>query len=87
MGHARLAPGESIVLVSDGVPEAMNAAGELFGRSRLNRVLVEMPAGLSAVKRVAAVNDEVSRFSAGAEMADDVTILVVRWIGPVMGAR
>jgi serine phosphatase RsbU (regulator of sigma subunit) len=39
------------------------------------------------VKRVAAVNDEVSRFSAGAEMADDVTILVVRWIGPVMGAR
>jgi len=40
-----------------------------------------LPAGLSAEKRVKAVNDEVHRFSAGAEMADDVTILVVRWRG------
>ena len=86
-GHARLAPSESLVLVSDGVPEAMNAAGELFGRARLNRFLSGMPAGLSASQRVAAVNDEVRRFYAGAEMADDVTILVVRWIGPATGDR
>jgi serine phosphatase RsbU (regulator of sigma subunit) len=86
-GRARLAPGESLVLVSDGVPEAMNAAGELFGRAQLNRFLSEMPPGLSAAQRVAAVNDEVRRFYAGAEMADDVTILVVRWIGPAAGAR
>ncbi|HLF39378.1 MAG TPA: CHASE2 domain-containing protein [Burkholderiales bacterium] len=79
--HARMAPGESLVLVSDGVPEAMNPAGELFGRARLARLLGAMPAGLSAEKRVKAVNDEVHRFSAGAEMADDVTILVVRWRG------
>jgi serine phosphatase RsbU (regulator of sigma subunit) len=46
-----------------------------------------MPPGLSAAQRVAAVNDEVRRFYAGAEMADDVTILVVRWIGPAAGAR
>ena len=79
--HTRMAPGESLVLVSDGVPEAMNPAGELFGRARLARLLGAMPAGLSAEKRVKAVNDEVHRFSAGAEMADDVTILVVRWRG------
>jgi serine phosphatase RsbU (regulator of sigma subunit)/CHASE2 domain-containing sensor protein len=79
--HTRMAPGESLVLVSDGVPEAMNPAGELFGRARLARLLAAMPAGLSAEKRVKAVNDEVRRFSAGAEMADDVTILVVRWRG------
>jgi len=65
----------------------MNAAGELFGRARLNRFLSGMPAGLSASQRVAAVNDEVRRFYAGAEMADDVTILVVRWIGPATGDR
>ena len=59
----------------------MNPAGELFGRARLARLLGAMPAGLSAEKRVKAVNDEVHRFSAGAEMADDVTILVVRWRG------
>ncbi|MGH8649724.1 MAG: PP2C family protein-serine/threonine phosphatase, partial [Burkholderiales bacterium] len=79
--HARIAPGESLVLVSDGVPEAMTASGEMFGRERLARLLSTMPAGLSAEKRVNAVNDEVRRFAAGAEMADDVTVLVVRWLG------
>jgi serine phosphatase RsbU (regulator of sigma subunit) len=82
VAHTRMAPGESLILVSDGVPEATNPAGEMFGRLRLNRLLATMPAGLSADKRVETVNDEVRRFTAGAEMADDVTILVVRWRGP-----
>jgi serine phosphatase RsbU (regulator of sigma subunit)/CHASE2 domain-containing sensor protein len=82
--HTRMEPGESLVLVSDGVPEAMNPAGELFGRARLTRLLATMPAGLSAEERVKTVNDEVRRFAAGADMADDVTILVVRWRGPVI---
>ncbi len=77
--QARLAPGESLILVSDGVAEAMNSAGELFGRARLDRLLATMPAGLSAAERVEAVNNDVRGFSAGAEMADDVTVLVVRW--------
>jgi serine phosphatase RsbU (regulator of sigma subunit) len=59
----------------------MNSSGELFGRARLGRLLLEMPAGLTAEARVKAVSDEVRRFSAGAEMADDVTLLVVRWLG------
>ena len=80
-------PGESLVLVSDGVPEAMNPTGELFGRARFGRLLATMPAGLSAEERVKAVNDEVRRFAAGADMADDVTILVVRWHGPVTADR
>jgi hypothetical protein len=28
------------------------------------------------------LSDDVRRFAAGADMADDVTILVVRWHGP-----
>jgi len=77
----RLAPGESLVMVSDGVPEAMNPAGELFGRARLAELLVKMPRTLSAGERVNAVREEVRKYAAGAEMADDVTILVVRWHG------
>jgi len=77
--RTRLARGESLILVSDGVAEAMNPAGELFGRARLGRLLAAMPAGLAAAQRVKAVEDEARRFSAGAEMADDVTVLVVRW--------
>jgi len=57
----------------------MNPAGDLFGRTRLLRLLEAMPSGLSAAQRVRVVEDDVRRFSAGAEMADDVTVLVVRW--------
>ena len=77
----RMSPGESIVLVSDGVTEAMNPQGELFGRDRLERLLGNLPASLTAEQRVNAVRDEVRRFSAGAEMADDITILALRWLG------
>jgi serine phosphatase RsbU (regulator of sigma subunit) len=80
-GRQRLAPGESLVMLSDGVPEAMNPTGELFGRARLAELLVKMPWTFSAGERVNAVREEVRKFAAGAEMADDVTILVVRWHG------
>jgi serine phosphatase RsbU (regulator of sigma subunit) len=80
-GRARMAPGESLVLLSDGVPEAMNRARELFGRARMRQMLAAMPPGLSAEQRVNAVGSEVREFSQGTEMADDVTVLVVRWHG------
>jgi serine phosphatase RsbU (regulator of sigma subunit)/CHASE2 domain-containing sensor protein len=80
--HSRLTPGDSLVLVSDGVPEAMNRAQQLFGRGHVASMLGAMPAGLSAEERVNAVNGEIRRYSEGAEQADDVTVLVVRWHGP-----
>jgi serine phosphatase RsbU (regulator of sigma subunit) len=72
----------SRVPVSDGVAEAMNRAHELFGRTGVGRILAVMPSGLGAEKRVNAVNSEVRKFSEGTEMADDVTVLMVRWHGP-----
>jgi serine phosphatase RsbU (regulator of sigma subunit)/CHASE2 domain-containing sensor protein len=80
--RSRLTPGDSLVLVSDGVPEAMNRAQELFGRGRVGSMLAAMPAGLSAEERVNAVNGEIRKYSEGTEQADDVTVLVVRWHGP-----
>jgi serine phosphatase RsbU (regulator of sigma subunit) len=44
-------------------------------------MLAAMPPGLSAEERVNAVGSEVRKFSQGTEMADDVTVLVVRWHG------
>ena len=80
--QSRLTAGDSLVLVSDGVPEAMNRAQELFGRGRVSPMLGAMPAGLSAEERVGAVNSEIRKYSEGAEQADDITVLVVRWHGP-----
>jgi adenylate cyclase len=80
--RSRLSPGDSLVLVSDGVPEAMNRTQQLFGRSRVAPMLAAMPASLTAEERVNAVNSEIRNYSEGTEQSDDITVLVVRWHGP-----
>lgn len=81
--HSRLAVGEMLCLMTDGVAEAQNAAGELFGPERVVerlRQLGDLAAGARDV--VLALNAEVSAFVADAEPADDLTLLALRWRGP-----
>jgi serine phosphatase RsbU (regulator of sigma subunit)/CHASE2 domain-containing sensor protein len=71
-----------VCVVSDGVTEAMNPARELYGAARLRDALerarnVENPAAL-----VDAIRADVAQFVGGAEAADDLTLLVLRWNGP-----
>jgi serine phosphatase RsbU (regulator of sigma subunit) len=77
----QLSPGETLCLVTDGVTEATDASGAFYGRGRLEAVL----AGLSPDGGVAetgdAVRDDVARFAAGVEPADDIAILVLQWNG------
>lgn len=78
-----LLPGEQIVLYTDGVTEARSTAGELFGDARLEEALMSTVAeGVSALDRV---ESAVEAFSAGAEQADDITILSLGWM--LSGAR
>jgi len=74
-GRRSLSPGETLCVVTDGVTEAMDRAGAFYGAARLRTVLGKEP-------DVAAVRADVQRFSAGAEQADDLTLLCVRWNGP-----
>jgi serine phosphatase RsbU (regulator of sigma subunit) len=60
----------------------MNPAGELYGAGRLRQALeqgrnAENPAALVNVIRA-----DVAQFVGGAEAADDLTLLVLRWNGP-----
>jgi serine phosphatase RsbU (regulator of sigma subunit) len=82
----RLAIGEALCLVTDGVTEATNPAGELYGRDRLETRLAALPAGVAAKDVVAAIREDVERFVAGAEPADDLAIMVLRWDGPASTA-
>jgi serine phosphatase RsbU (regulator of sigma subunit) len=77
----RLQPGDTLCLVTDGVTEATNAEGELFGRARLEAILTR-GVKLSAEELAVAVRDAVAAFVGGSEPADDLAILVVRWHGP-----
>jgi sigma-B regulation protein RsbU (phosphoserine phosphatase) len=75
--RARLAPGDVLVLFSDGVTEATSPEGELFGAERLKDVLVRAE-GKSSLALIDAVRTAVRAFARGGSPADDLTLLVVR---------
>jgi len=71
-----LAAGESLVLYTDGVSEATDAAGGLFGAERLEACLTGgAPTAEGIVARVLAA---VRAFVGAAPQSDDITILAVR---------
>jgi len=65
-----LQTGERLFLYTDGVTEAMNARGELFGNDRLSSSLEKAEGDL-----IPTVKSAVDDFVAGAEQADDITML------------
>lgn len=80
-GHRKLQPGEWLCVVTDGATEAMNPAKEFFGVERLRTSLQWMPEGVDPEELIRRLQADVNRFAAGAEPADDITLLAVRWIG------
>jgi serine phosphatase RsbU (regulator of sigma subunit)/CHASE2 domain-containing sensor protein len=84
-----LRPAELVCLVTDGVIEARNRAGTLYGRARLEAFLRPRAsdAGLPAARLVDALRADVESFVAGADPADDLTVLALRWHGPGAAPR
>lgn len=74
-GELALAPGDRLLLYTDGVTEAQGADGSMFGDRRLVEVLRSTDGDAAAVQ--SAVADAVTAFSDGAAQ-DDLTLLVVR---------
>jgi len=81
-GEAKLEPGDTLVMYTDGVNEAMNAAKELYTEERLMDLLKahQWSDSDGAVK---VVLDDVWDFQGQAEQADDVTVMVLRYNGTV----
>jgi serine phosphatase RsbU (regulator of sigma subunit) len=78
--RARLEPGDTLVLFSDGVTEAADAADELFGVSRLQEVITTYrDAPLDQLQK--AIVTAVEKFSGLMNQADDLTLLLVRYRG------
>jgi sigma-B regulation protein RsbU (phosphoserine phosphatase) len=71
-----LVPGDQLVLYTDGITEADNAKGELFGLERMDKVLENCSVGASdLLKSVLAAVDE---FTGGHPAHDDRTLLVAK---------
>lgn len=79
-GALRLAPGDALYLHTDGITEAFDAQGRVYGDARL----LEKLSGL-ATRPVAALSqavvDDVRRFETGTEQTDDITSLCLRYLG------
>lgn len=74
-----------LVVYSDGLSEAENSAGEEFGVQRL-RVVIEQNLDRPAAEIRQALVDEVRLFTGSQPLHDDLTLLVVRFLGAARAA-
>jgi sigma-B regulation protein RsbU (phosphoserine phosphatase) len=74
--NATLHPGDTVLLYTDGVIEAENAAGEMFGYERLEQLLCAND-GLKPRALVAALLHELRTWS-NTGQSDDITVVILR---------
>ena len=79
-GALQLDAGDTIIVFSDGVSEALDAAGVEFGDERLISVTEGTPdrSAQSIVDKIVAA---VREFTKGAPQSDDITVMVIRYLG------
>lgn len=88
-GVVDLLPGDVLLLYTDGLPDAMNAAEERFGRKRMEQILLEIAARKGEPRPVVDdLNELVShlRVHAGARRGSDDTTLVMMRVHAVPAA-
>jgi len=73
-----LEPGETFVLFSDGVSEAMNPEDEFYGEERLLASLAGAN-GTAPVETVTRVMSDLRAFTAGAKQSDDITVVAAQY--------
>ena len=74
-----LLPGDFILLYSDGVTEAANSSGELFGMERLVQHFERLGTQhIDAQNVVSALVNEVRTFSGNQILSDDLTLVVLK---------
>jgi len=76
--YLKLEPGDTLVLFSDGVTEAMDPDEQMFGTARLKQLLTgQLECPLEQLQKC--VLEGVENFARGAHQADDLTLLIVRY--------
>ena len=75
-GSVTLAPGDALILYTDGVTEAMNQEHEELGMERFQEILAAAPSHApEAINK--AIFDGIRAFAGGAPQSDDITCLTL----------
>jgi sigma-B regulation protein RsbU (phosphoserine phosphatase) len=69
--------GQIIAIGTDGIWEAMNKKGNMFGKDRL-RDIIRTNAASGADSILNAVFDELNRFTKGQKSEDDITLVIIK---------
>ena len=73
----RLEPGESLVIYTDGLTDAMDPSDALFGEERLKTVL-QSHYGADPTEILNQVDDALNRHTSPGRAADDINIIVLQ---------
>jgi sigma-B regulation protein RsbU (phosphoserine phosphatase) len=69
---------DMLVLYTDGLTEAVDAGGDMFGDERLEAAVRALDPGSSAREGLMAIEGACRSFSDGTDLEDDLTVLVLR---------
>lgn len=86
-GSVALEPGDRLVMYTDGISEADDGRGELYGEDRLSALLAQMGPELDARSIAQRILDAVERHLGAEEAQDDRTLVVLRVLAPQPSAH
>ncbi len=72
-----LAPGQIVVIGTDGIWEMHDEAGEIFGKDRLKEI-IRKNASATAKEMIAAINTSLNQFRGSERLEDDITMVVIK---------
>lgn len=78
-----LAPGDTLLLYTDGVSEAMDGEGNLFTEPRIREEMNALPSNQNIEEILTKLLEKIRRHAGGAEQSDDITMLGLRYNGGI----
>lgn len=82
LAESWLAPGDSLVLFTDGITEAVAPDGALFGIERVQHLLRAAPAGSGPAALIQFIIDGLTAEESGFHATDDLTLLAITFQPP-----
>jgi len=79
--EVELLPGDTVLFFTDGVIEAMNPTGNLYGFERLESLVNDLQSDFSPDRLIEVILGDIATFAGPAEQHDDITLVAIKITG------